>query len=118
MRRRMVSTLTALTLALTLALGAIAITPDEVSAAPDNVAQLCQGGGRTALGAFLSSLTGGPVEVSQGACVAFFRAENPTPLIVDFCRTDEAKALFSRFTGREITTIGQCLQAVRAFQQG
>ena len=112
MFKRLALPLTALTLALTLSLGALAVSPEAASAAPHerdrgNPAQFCKVLLEEGLPFFpfprlpLPRLEFG----SQGACVAFFAAENPTPLIVNFCQAQVAAS--------DEGNTGQCIKLVR-----
>ncbi len=115
MIKRIALLLTALTLALTLSLGTLAVSPHEAAAAPENAAQFCQEEGREELARLIFFFTGVPVDVSQGACVSLLRAENPTALIVNFCQTEEGRAFLSRLVEQEVENTGQCVNIFKSF---
>jgi hypothetical protein len=109
MPRRLLALVVAL--ALILSLSVLAVSPDGASAAPgeDNIAKFCQ--------ALLAQPETDPafVRVSQGACVAAFGSDNPTPFLAGVCQTAAGRELAAVLTGQQVTNTGQCVLALRAF---
>ncbi len=106
MIKRIALLLSALTLALTLSLGMLAITPDGASAAPGdaNVAKLCK-----------MVVDEGYFGGTQGACVALVTTENFTPLIASLCQTEEFRQEVELIVGVTTTNTGQCVKVVKAY---
>ncbi|HEV2121678.1 MAG TPA: hypothetical protein VGW38_02750 [Chloroflexota bacterium] len=96
---------TPLGLSLVLALGVAVATSDTVSAASseENVAQRCK------------ILLQDPENagITQGGCVAFFKAGHNTPLLAGICRLEEAVAFAETVSGRENLNHGQCVVVLK-----
>ena len=107
--------LTMLGLCLSLVLGSMAViaspaSAEEPQAASNELVTFC----REVFIPLVEAITG--VEISLGACVSTIRSEaESAAAIASICQTEEGRALVEAVTGQEVTTVGECIQVVRAF---
>ncbi len=106
--------LTILGLCLSLVLGSMAVTASPVSAeapkGPGNeVVALCN----ELFIPLFEALFG--IEISLGACVSTLRSEvESDAAFASVCQSEEGRALVELFFGEEVTTVGECIQVLRA----